>query len=58
MVRPPPFKRGNPNFENFKKGEEPEKKFWGGGNQKGEIFSKIKGGIQRFQVELRDRKEQ
>ena len=35
-----PFKRKrNPNFENFKKGRESEKKFWGGGNQRGgEIF--------------------
>ena len=42
-------KGGNPNFENFKKGGEPEKKFWGGRNQKGgEIFSKIKGGNPTF----------
>ena len=51
----PPFQKGggNPNFENFKKGGEPEKKFWGGGNQKGgERFSKIKGGTQLFKQNL------
>ena len=53
-VSPPLSKGGNPNFENFKKGGEPEKKFWGGGNQKGgERFSKIKGGgTQLFKLNL------
>ena len=30
-----PFKKGEPKFWKFQKGGEPEKKFWGGGNQKG-----------------------
>ena len=51
IVCSPPFQKGggNPNFENFKKGGEPEKKFRGGGNQKGgERFSKTKGGEPNF----------
>ena len=39
MVSPPFKNGGNPNFENFKKGET-WKKFGGGGNQKGEDFQK------------------
>ena len=42
----PPFQKeeGDPNFENFKKGGEPEKKFCGGGNKKGwERLPKTRG---------------
>ena len=48
---PPPFQREGANFENFKKGE-PEKKFWGGGNQKGRKIFKNKGGTQLFKLNL------
>ena len=45
LVCSPPFQKGgNPNFEIFKKGVgEPEKIFWGGGNQKGADFQKQRG---------------
>ena len=50
---------GNPNFENFKKGGEPEKKFGVGETKRGgERFSKNKGGDSTFYVEFRDRKGQ
>ena len=48
----PLFKRGDPNFENFKKGEGPEKNFWVEETKSGEIFSKIKGGTQHFKLNL------
>ena len=52
IVCSPLSKGWNPNFENLKKGggkREPEKKIWGGGNQKGggQIF-KNKGGNPTF----------
>ena len=51
----PPFQKeeGDPNFENFKKGGEPEKKFCGGGKQKGVgKTSKNKGGTQLCKLNL------
>ena len=49
----PLSKGGNPNFEIFKKGVgEPEKVFWGGGNQKGGKIFKNKGGTQLFKLNL------
>ena len=58
IVCSPLFKRGNPNFENFKKGREPEKNFgWVKPKGGGKIF-KRKGGNQAFQVEFRDKRGQ
>ena len=54
IVCSPPFKRGGTQILKIsKRGGEPEKKFWGGGNQKGgERFSKKKGGTQLFKLNL------
>ena len=49
-----PLSKGeNPNFEIFKKKVgEPEKIFWGGGNQRGGDFQKQRGGFQLFKLNL------
>ena len=51
-----PFQKeeGEPNFENFKKGGEPEKKFCGGGKQKGVGKTSNLG----INLKFRDKKEQ
>ena len=45
----PPFKRGGPNFDNFKKGGTLKDGGWGK-PKGGERFSKIKGGTQLFKL--------
>ena len=61
LVCSPPFqKNGGTQILKFsKKGVgEPEKIFWGGGNQRGRKIFKKKGGNPTFKAELRDSKEQ
>ena len=55
IVCSPSFQKGGgePKFWKFQKGGEPEKKFWGGGNQKGgKDFWKKSGGTQLFKLNL------
>ena len=54
LVCSPLLSKGNPNFEIFKEGVgEPEKIFWGGGNQKRrKDFQKQRGGTQLFKLNL------
>ena len=53
MCSPSFQKGGNPNFENFKKGGEPEKNFGMGETKRGgERFSKTRGGTQLFKLNL------
>ena len=41
------------NFANFKSGGEDQKKIWDVGNKRGERFSKIDGGIQLLNLNIR-----
>ena len=51
----PPFKRGHPNFENFKRGGDLTKKiekiFFGENQKEGDIF-KMEGGTQLFKFNV------
>ena len=49
----PTFQRGDQDFETFKKGGGPEKRFWGWGNQMREKnFKDKEGAIQLFKLNL------
>ena len=59
MCPPSPFKRGKPNFENFKRsvGGRPEKKIRVEEKRRGGNIFKMKGGKPTFQVNLGIEKE-
>ena len=58
IVCSPLFKRGNQNFENFKKGREPEKKFRVGETKRERKDFQNERGDPAFQVEFRDKRGQ
>ena len=47
IVCSPPFKRGGTQILKISKRGEPEKNFWGGGNQKGGRYFKLNLGIEK-----------
>ena len=52
IVCSPLSKGGNPNFDNFKKGGNLKNDFGVGETKMGERFSKLKGGIKLFKLNL------